>query len=174
MGKNKDRVRGLRTCSGNKFRYLIEAYLFAYAQDHAVEASLEATSWYALLLDGEDVLMGLMEFAESRKFKLKLTPQEIEFIEGHAGAILTEDDLGFVNYYWYDDPDECEAAWEAMLLSENRQAYDPTPIEEAEWEEVSAEEAEDDPHECGTGIVIGYPVHLIRNLPGESHAAKLN
>ena len=103
---------GIRRYGPGKFDTIIDGYVYDTTLDGCCDEAGDAQGpgWYALvpLGDGE-TLKSIREAAAEQGDQL--TTAEEEQILNHAGAIVSENDQGFVGVTYYDSEEELDEAW---------------------------------------------------------------
>ena len=103
---------GIRPYGPGKFDSIIDGYVYDTTLDGCCEEAgdVSGPGWHARvpLGDGE-TLKQIHEHAAEQGDQL--TTEEEEQILNHAGAIVSENDQGFVGVSYYDTEKELEKAW---------------------------------------------------------------
>jgi hypothetical protein len=117
------------------------------------EIRLSEFIWSATLEGGGDGLGDVQDFgyysmvelgpeavddmaAYAKEADVELTADEREFIRGTAGAIVSEDNVGFVSVYYFDTKRELDEAWSGL-----EEDYDAFMGAVDEWDEMAQERA---------------------------------
>lgn len=128
----------IRRYGPGKFDTILDSYVYTVSLDGGGDeeaGDVSTTNWYGLLRGN------LRESVEriAKEDKDKLTKEEADFLdENSAGAIIEENDQGFVSVEYFGGPKRLEAEWDKIVAS----------VEEMESE---AEEGDPDPSYRGLG-----------------------
>jgi hypothetical protein len=115
---------------GGKFSHPIDKYLWALSLDgaHDEEAGdvQEVGAWHALftgaLIDRGRMPSGLLAHRINREYHTELKGEDVDALKLAVGAILTTDELGFVEARLYADEIELRDDW-AAIEAAVEQAY---------------------------------------------------
>lgn len=92
---------------------VIDEYVYSLSVGGSVDEEAGDISEYGLWAG----LMYGSLLDEHSADEFKLSNDEREFLKTRAGAIITEDDLGFVTVKYFEGPTELEEAWEELFSS---------------------------------------------------------
>jgi hypothetical protein len=134
---------GIRRYGPGKFNTILDSYVYDLSLDGA--DTLGDVSEIGIVYSAVD--LGPDALADIEKSVAKgndgpLTPEERRLIEKSAGAILTENDQGFVSVDYFDTEDELDKDWEE-IESEVDDMYE-GDVDGEESEEEEAETAEEE------------------------------
>lgn len=108
----------IRKYGPGKFDHVIDGYVYGLTNEGYVqEVYTIYDKWYGMIYLGQDVLDDIRRIAAEHSDKL--TPEEEEFIAKSAGAIVIEDNSGFVTVLYYDTLHELEREWDKITSSED-------------------------------------------------------
>lgn len=115
----------LRPYGPGKFNTILDSIVYQLTLDGCDEETgsvSETGIWYGLL---QGSLKESLNPGESKE----LNAEELAFLAHKAGAIVSEDDQGFVSVEYYESSEEMESAW-SQVLAES--APDEEPEEDGE------------------------------------------
>ena len=103
---------GIRRSGPGKFDTVVDGYVYETALDGCCEEAGDASGpgWHARVSLGDgETLKSIRESAAEQGDQI--TTKEEELIVNHAGAIVRENDQGFVGVSYYDSEEELDRAW---------------------------------------------------------------
>jgi hypothetical protein len=105
----------IRPYGPGKFNTILDSLVFVVSLDGFAEdiGDVESTIGHHTRLDfGDDFLPYLVkETADNSPTLHPLTEEEMELVQNSAGAILYQNDQGFVDVTYYDTEEELTSAW---------------------------------------------------------------
>ncbi|MGI0150057.1 MAG: hypothetical protein ACREDF_11080 [Thermoplasmata archaeon] len=140
-------TKGIRRYGPGKFDTILDSYVFSLSLDGAdtVGDVSEIGIVYSRIELGADAVKGIEREIEREKDD-PLTDEEHELVSGSFGAILTENDQGFVSVDYFETEKEYESDWKE-IEEEVDSMYADTEEgeEEEEEEEEEGEEGDEEP-----------------------------
>lgn len=112
-GDNPKDDDGIRPYGPGKFDSIIDEYVYALSGEgwtHEEVGDVQGFGWFgSVYLGSPEAVKRVKELAAEAKDTL--TAEEEELIAESAGAIISEDDQGFVGVTYYDSENELKKAW---------------------------------------------------------------
>lgn len=111
------RKRNARPYGPGKFDTMLDAAIYEamlVGPDEEAGSIDETGIWYGLMRDGEDIVEYLAGAVPSGE--VDVTPEELAelAVDGKAGVIVTENDQGFVEVFYFKDKKDLEYEWQAI------------------------------------------------------------
>jgi len=139
--------RGIRRYGPGKFNTIIDSYVYDLTMEGMGEGTIGDVSEVGFAAEG--IPLGPEALPEIERVAKEdgdeLTPEECDLIKESHGAIVTENDQGFVAVDFYDDQEEYEKdldELEAQVSGEDEEGEEEEEDEEEEEEEEGDEEEE--------------------------------
>ena len=104
----------IRTYGPGKFNYMVDQYVYGVSLDggpNEEAGSVQEAGWYGIMRGN------LLREDEEAK---ELTEDERGLLRASVGAILSEDDQGFVHVTYYASVKRMERDWNAILVEMER------------------------------------------------------
>jgi hypothetical protein len=134
--------KGIRRYGPGKFNTILDSVIYGMIGDGMGDESCGDVSEVGFA--AEKISLGKDAVKEAERIAAEddgLTDEEVEMIEDSVGAIMVENDQGFVTVDYYDDEKEFEKDWEEIQDDASPEDEDEED-EEAEEEDAETEEAE--------------------------------
>lgn len=132
-------TQGIRRYGPGKFDTILDSYVYGLSLDGGAEDAGDVSEIgivYSRIELGPDAVKDIEEKLAQDKEE-PLTPEERELLEQSFGAILTENDQGFVSVDYFETKKEYDKDWKEVE-AEVEEMYEGG---EEEGEEVEEEEA---------------------------------
>ena len=115
------KIHYLREAQGTKFLYIVDSYMYAVALSGGADDVINADKGTVWLIRGDlgELIGACARDQGVKESQLGLTAEEIEFLKENTGAVLRENERGYVEAEYFQDQYDATAHFEEYYDVDN-------------------------------------------------------